>query len=173
MDERGFTLLELLITLCIAAILLAIGIPSFSNQIQSAHVRTSAHTMLESVNHARTLAITHGKRATLRHLGSWEQGWEVFIDANDNGMRDDGETVIQQHGPLASVSIVGNQPLKQYVSFIASGESRYVGKANGGAFQAGTFTVCPTVPGAGYELVLARSGRLRMDKLTEEECAAS
>lgn len=172
MDEQGFTFIELMVTLCVASIMLMLCLPGFTDQIQSAHVRTTAHSLLESVNHARTLAVTHGQRATLTHPGSWDEGWEVFLDKNDNGIVDEDEVVIKQHAPLKSVHVNGNRPLEKYVSFIASGESRYVGKANGGAFQAGTFTVCPTTPGAGYELVLARSGRLRMDKLSEAECAA-
>lgn len=173
MEDHGFTLLELLIALCVLMITLAIGIPSFSNQIQSLHVRTTAYDLLESVNHTRTLAVSHGKRATLRHRGSWEQGWDIFIDENDNGTLDEDEVLIQQRGPLKSVIVKGNKPLSQYVSFIASGESRYVGKAGSGAFQAGTFTVCPATSGAGYSLVLARSGRLRMESITEAECSAS
>jgi type IV fimbrial biogenesis protein FimT len=172
-QARGFTLIELLFTLLIFLILVTLGIPSFSDQIQSSRTRTGALDLLQSLNHARTLAVSHGRRATLSHTGHWEGGWELYIDKNDNGVLDEDEHLISTSQPLKSVRVTANQPVRKYVSFIGSGESRFTGKANGGAFQAGTFTVCPDTPGAGYRLVLARGGRVRMETITAAECNAA
>lgn len=172
MRQDGLTLIELLFTLLIVALLLGIGLPSFSNQIQSTQTRTSAIQLLESINATRTLAVSQGNRATMRHTGDWHQGWQIFVDLNDNGLLDEDETLVSEANPLKGVRVKGNSPLRDYVSFIQSGESRYVGKANAGAFQAGTFSICPELGGAGYKLVLARSGRARMDTLSAEECLA-
>lgn len=170
---RGFTLIELMVTLLILLILLTIGIPSFSNQLQSSRTRTSALDLLQAINQARTIAISQAQRATLSHTGSWESGWELYIDANDNGQLDGDEQLITSSKALNSVRVSANKPIKNYVSFIGTGESRFVGKADGGAFQAGTLTVCPETTGAGYRLVLARSGRIRMEGISEADCDAS
>lgn len=172
MHERGFTLFELIITLLILVLLLTFGVPSLSNQIQQTRTKTTAMELLQSVQHARTLAVSQNKRATLIHLGEWTKGWEVFIDANDNGIRDENEPLVFQGPPIDSVHIYANGPLTDYVSFIGSGEGTKVGKANGGSFQAGTFRICPLTPGEGYELILARSGRMRIETIPAQKCVA-
>lgn len=170
MQERGFTLFELVITLAIAAILLTIGIPNFSHQINNSRTKTTALDLMQAVQHARTLAVSHNRRATLLHQGKWEDGWGVFIDGNDNGETDGDEELVFTASPPQSVAIYANGPFNKYVSFIGTGESRLVGRANGGGFQAGTFRVCPKEGGKGYALILARSGRMRMESISEAEC---
>lgn len=174
MQERGFTLIELFITLAVLSILLTLGVPSFAKQIQNTRTKTAALALLDAVNHARTLAVSNNKRATLKPLGGgWLDGWEVFIDENNNGIRDNEEITVYQTNAQVSVRIHSNQPLNNYVSFIGTGESRYVGRANAGGFQAGTFKVCPQENGEGHALILARSGRMRMEKLSAQECESS
>ena len=171
MRAYGFTLFELLITLLVISLLVTFAVPGFSNQIQSARTRTATLDLLQSANHTRTLAITHKARTIIRHPGEWEQGWDVFIDSNNNGLLDEDEVLLQRREPLTGVRITGNQPLRHYISYIPTGESRYVGDTYGGAFQAGTLSICPVGSGAGYRLILSRSGRLRMETQTQEECA--
>lgn len=166
MQTRGFTLLELLISLSIFTIILSLGIPSFSAQIQNTKVKTSTQSLLESVELARSQAVMSNRRTTLKPTGTWENGWEVFIDSNNNGVRDQDEPLLQAREKITGVRITPNSPLSRYVSFIGSGESRLVG----GGFQAGALTVCPEYTGPGYKLTLARSGRMRMNDIAAEEC---
>ena len=65
-----------------------------------------------------------------------------------------------------------NGPVRVYISFIGTGESRKVGRANGGSFQAGTLRVCPENEGDGFQLVLARSGRMRIESVSADTCVA-
>jgi type IV fimbrial biogenesis protein FimT len=171
MKKRGFTLLELMITVSVIAILFAFAVPGFTNQMQSARTRTVTLDLLQSANQARTLAVTQGTRITLRQRDQWVLGWDVFIDENYNGVLDENEVLLQRREAVTGVRISANQPVRHYISYISTGESRYVGSAQNGAFQAGTFSICPTGPGTGYRLILARSGRLRMETQTEMECS--
>ena len=173
MNARGFTLLELLITLIILALLMTIGIPSFASQIQNTKLKTTTLSLFEAVQLTRNKAVFANARAVVKNQDSWDEGWEIFMDTNDNGVRDQNETILQTHEKIKGIRIISNAPIRNYVSFIGSGESRFIGKTNGGAFQAGTFKVCPTTKGSGYTLILARSGRLRMDKISAAECDAS
>lgn len=54
---RGFTLIELMITLAVAAILLMIGVPSFKHLILNNHLNTAANAISNSINLARMDAI--------------------------------------------------------------------------------------------------------------------
>ncbi|MBY6191834.1 GspH/FimT family pseudopilin [Microbulbifer agarilyticus] len=170
MNQRGLTLIELLITCSILGILLAIGIPSFQQQLETSRTRAAADALLQAIHLTRSKAVSTNRRATLRRLDTWHAGWEVFYDRDFDGERDADEQQITTGTALIGVTIDGNGPLTNYVSFIGSGESRYAGTANGGGFQAGTFTICPTTPGEGYQLILARSGRVRVDRVTAADC---
>ncbi len=54
---RGFTLVELMITIFVAAILVTIAIPSFRNIILSNRLTTSANAIVDAINTARMDAI--------------------------------------------------------------------------------------------------------------------
>ena len=170
MHTQGLTLLELLIALSILAILAAIGIPSFTTQIESTRTRAAADQLYQAIHLARTKAVTANRRATMRKLGDWNSGWEVFFDRDFDSVRDAGEELLIAQGEISGASIYANSPLANYVSFIGTGESRFAGTASSGGFQAGTFTICPDNGGEGYLLVLTRSGRMRQSRATTQDC---
>lgn len=171
MHNHGFTLLELLITLVIVTLLVAIGVPSFSAQLNNTKAKTVTLSLLESAALTRTQAASNNTRATLKHHGTWEDGWDIFIDSNNDGILNQDEKLLISTEKIKDVRITPNKPVRSYISYIGTGESRMVGKANGGAFQAGTFTICPTTKGNGYELILARSGRIRMNEISADKCS--
>jgi type IV fimbrial biogenesis protein FimT len=133
-------------------------------------VKTAVFALQESINLTRTQAVSANKRATIRKQNDWENGWEIFIDKDNDGVRDSNEDIVQQHQKLKGIRITANKPIKNYVSYIGTGESRNASGTNGGGFQAGTFTICPTAKGKGYALILARGGRARIVEVNEEKC---
>lgn len=169
MSARGFTLFELLITLLILVLLLTIGVPSLSQQVKSTRTKAVAQELLQSVHQTRTLAVSRNQRATLRHKGSWEKGWQLFVDGNSNGDLDSDEEIITEWGEVRGVRIYTNTPLRDYVSFIGTGESRAAGRSDGGALQMGGLRVC-TEEGEGYQLALSRGGRMRLYYLSMGLC---
>lgn len=89
----GFTLMELMVTITIAAILLGVAIPSFTSIIASNRLTTYANEWVTALNLARSEAIKRGVQVTIRRKGAnsshWENGWDVFVDINGNGLLDD------------------------------------------------------------------------------------
>lgn len=171
--SRGFTFIELLTTVSVIGVLLGIGLPNLTDHVHNSRVKTAAQSMLESLEVTRSRAIFSNKRTTIQKLTNWENGWEIFVDGNNNGLRDAGETTLQIQSKLQGVRVIPNRPVANYVSFIGSGEGRYAnGTNNAGGFQAGTFTVCPTGNGKGYELILSRGGRVRQQEISAQDCAA-
>lgn len=82
----GLTLIELMTALGIAAILMAVAIPSFRNASLGSRLSASANNLLASVQLARSEAIKRNVAVTLCASadgatcaggGGWEQGWVV------------------------------------------------------------------------------------------------
>ena len=173
MRSHGYTLVELLTTLSVIGILLGVGLPNLTGHVHNLRVKNATQSLLESLEFTRSRAVFYNKRTTIRKQSNWEHGWEVFIDSNNNGTRDPDETALQTQSKLKGVKVVANSPVANYVSYIASGEGRYAsGTNNAGAFQAGRFTICPKAKGTGYELIIARSGRIRTHEIDADACAA-
>jgi type IV fimbrial biogenesis protein FimT len=61
----GFTMVELLITIAIASILMAVAVPSFNQMIVSSRLTTQANDLVSAVNLARSEAIKRNASITL------------------------------------------------------------------------------------------------------------
>lgn len=177
--HSGFTLVELLVVVSMIAVLLTIAVPSMGAMLHAQKATSLTHTFLASLHLARSEAIKRSGRAVLcksadklqcSSTGGWEQGWIVFHDANNNAQRESDELLVQQQGAAAAgLRLRGNMPVAVYVSYSASGAA----KLKSGAFQAGTFTLCPVAVGSGDDvrlIVLGGPGRPRIQKGTAAHC---
>lgn len=88
---RGFTLLELLVTMAVAGILLSVGVPSFSDAIKESRLSTQYNAMVGSLYLARSEAVKGIADVTVcprsapatNQCGTkddWNNGWLVFMD---------------------------------------------------------------------------------------------
>lgn len=170
---RGFTLPELITTLTVLGILTALAYPSFASLLRQSRVEAATETLQAAVQLTRQHAVMANQRANLAAVTEdWEQGWELYLDHNHNGERDEDEALIQTGDAFhEAVKIHANMPVSRYISYLGTGESRWASGYGGGAFQAGRFSICPREAGSGYELILARGGRMRKAEISEEECA--
>lgn len=166
---EGFTLLEVLVALSIATGLLLLAVPSYRAWIADVELRDRVEALVQSMSFARAEAIKRGHRVNLCPSGDgihcavdgrWESGWLLYADQDHDGERDDDDPVVRWEGPArAGITVRGNRPVADYVSYTALGQTRM---ANG-ALQMGTFTVCR--PGArAVDVVLANGGRVRVDR---------
>jgi type IV fimbrial biogenesis protein FimT len=57
-SQRGFSLIELMVTVAIIAIMLAIGVPSFGNSVRASRERSVVQRMTQDFQWARTAAAT-------------------------------------------------------------------------------------------------------------------
>ena len=84
--KYGFTLVELLVTLAIVAILVNVAAPSFTAFQRNAELSAVANTLLSSLNAARGEAMKRNRSAMVAPLDpkDWGNGWVVFVDVDDS-----------------------------------------------------------------------------------------
>jgi type IV fimbrial biogenesis protein FimT len=141
----GMTLTELMATLAIVSIATLMAAPMFKSAFTRNRFTSYANEFLSSINLARNEAAKRGFRvvlckssdsATCATSGNWEQGWIIFVDADNNGAFTSGEQVLRVHSRLdGSVLLVGNSPLGSAISYTPDGFAR---DPSSGSFQTGT-----------------------------------
>lgn len=115
----GFSLLELMVTLGIAAVMSAIAVPSMANLIRDARLSSQTDLLVRSINEARMEAV---KRRTNFKLcpsttpntatacstsaGDWVSGWVVIEGANIS-QRIPGKTGVTITSAATAVEFVG------------------------------------------------------------------
>lgn len=128
--QGGFTIVELMFTVMVAAVLLAIGVPNFREFLQNGRMVSAANDFLSDVNLARSESVKRRVPVTLCKSSDGAscstsnsvalRRWIVFVDdansaavsANDgNGSVESGETVLRDRSIAESVtpSAVGNR----------------------------------------------------------------
>lgn len=93
--QRGFTLVELMITLVITVIAITVGVPSLTDFVAAQRVRTTASDLVADMALARAEAIKESRQAMLERLAgstsTWKDGWRICVDINSNGTCDNAE----------------------------------------------------------------------------------
>ncbi|WP_092432024.1 GspH/FimT family pseudopilin [Geopseudomonas sagittaria] len=163
--QRAFTLIELMVTIAVLAVLMGIAIPSFSEFSLSSRLRSYGTSLVASAQLARSEAIKRNRDVTLcmsangtscANSGSWEQGWIVL----------QGATVIHQQQSLAAGYRVTAVDDVTSIAFRPSGV---------GATQT-TLRICRASPSAGSQervVTISATGRTSVEKTTDGSCPSA
>lgn len=94
-QARGFTLLELMVTLAVASILAVIALPSFRDLLRKNQVSSANNALLADLSYARSEAITRGNIVSICPSAdgssctasgqAYESGWLVYSYSPGNG----------------------------------------------------------------------------------------
>lgn len=96
-NEKGFTLVEIMVVVLILGILVAIAVPVFSNNITQAN-RTVVEANLKTIDSAimQHKATNEGAIPNQADLSSYLQEWPVGPDGVEYDVSDDGRAIISQ-----------------------------------------------------------------------------
>lgn len=155
--RQGFTLIELIVTLTIAGILVAIAAPAMRTFMLSQRLTTQANEFIADVNFARSEAIKRtgnigvcASSSGTNCSGAWQNGWVVFADADNSRTWTSGDSVLRVHESIASgVAMNGSATV---VVFNAAG---LLDNGTG----AGDYTLCSSQIGQSRTVGIATTGR--------------
>jgi len=92
---KGFTLIEVMMAVAIAAILVSLAAPSFVRLLADQRVKAAATDLYTAMSVTRSEAIKHNRNVTLQpKSGGWANGWVIanpeggadLLDANATGV---------------------------------------------------------------------------------------
>lgn len=143
--QSGVTLIELLVTISIAAILMAIAVPGFQDFFRRNRLDSAASDFMATLNYARSEAIRRGVPVSVCKSNNgtscggdgvdWEQGWIVFVNLNNDSpaVVDAKEEVIRVQQRLAQGITL--RPNGNYTNFLTY-------RSDGRVNNIGTFAIC-------------------------------
>lgn len=194
----GFTLIELMITLFIVGILLAVGVPSMRTFLQNNQLIATTNELVSSIHIARSEALKLNKKVTICVSADgkscvssekWAQGWIVFVDANDDRVGTgvncsavadvNTDCLLRVHEAVddSLLSVSGtydsNAADIEWFTFTSRGVPKDAGASQSGVFSICSFDTSNSVINS-RAVVLSLSGRVRVsDNAAVISCPAS
>lgn len=163
---RGFTLLELLVTIAVSTILLTIGIPSFLRTVADNQRVSYSADVYNVLNYARSEAIAYNTKVIICKSANetacsasaqWSDGWIVFTNPAGAGTQPaSDDDILQTHAGFKNFTLT-SAALPNKVVYLPSGR----------ASVPGDFLLCSNstnVPGRSVSIT--SSGRPRVASAT-------
>ncbi len=178
---RGFTLVELMIVLVIAAILGAMAMPSMRDFVRDNRLATETNTMITALALARSEATKRRRRVAVcsstnpaattpacnGSAGNWDGGWLVFEDSNANSSYSSANDVLlrRQAGPGGEVTVRSNNAASTLILYQPNGTLL------GGTSPA--FSICDSRgAGDGRKITVTAVGRSSLERGGISSCTS-
>lgn len=172
-NERGFTLLQALIAMAIAALIAGLAMPAYTHTVSRVRINDAATALAGDLLRASAEALARSSHVSLCPSidgtscsggSDWSGGWIGFVDANANHHRDADESLVaSREASQANIRIL-----------YSAGRDRITYQPRGDASGTnGTFVLCGRGhANAAVSLVLANNGRWRVAKAAAPRAAA-
>lgn len=173
----GVTLIELVVTVAVAAVLLTVAIPSFQSMTAKNRVAGLTNELGAALQLARSEAVKRGKTVTVcksadpteavttttpscssTNTAPWPNGWLVFVDEGTRGTRDGtNDTLLKVGQPDTNNAVQAGADFFDYVSYLPNGASSGTGDPT-----ARTLTVC--IAPEQREIVIGMTGQISITR---------
>lgn len=162
MKYAGFTLVELLVTLVLVAVISALALPALGEMLDAQRRLDAAQQLASGIRTARTEAIMRNQIVTIHSIDDdWSNGWRIIVDLDGKGP-DEDDPLLVERAASGKARVVGNQKVQRYIRF--NGLGGLMSSANG------TLFVClKDQPVSHYRVVLALTGRVRIENQEQSE----
>ena len=169
---RGFTIIELLVTMVVAGILAMVAVPSFNNAILGNKLAAFSNSYVASLQLARSEAIKRNQLVKLcrsangtscADSGNWQQGWIIFNDADNDGTINGTETRVHYQQALPA-------------EFAFTSDNYSISIRGTGLIDAGaTMVLCRHASVGSQEraITVGTTGRASVTKTTNASCPTS
>lgn len=88
MKNKAFTLVELLVTMAVFVILVALGAPRLNNMINNNRLVSDINTLSADLSYARSEAINRNRRIAVNASGAdWSNGWTIVVASTNSQLR--------------------------------------------------------------------------------------
>lgn len=144
--QRGFTIIELMTTILIGSILVAIAVPGMQSLSRRSQQVNAIGDISSMIKRARSEAAARYQPVTLcvstdgencSADTTWASGWLMFVDTNNDQTHDASEDILQVGGALAAGSTLSA------LYFPNASDYSAITFGKGGTLQdAGTFRFC-------------------------------
>jgi type IV fimbrial biogenesis protein FimT len=176
--QKGFTLIEAILTLAVAGVLLSLAVPSFSAMSKNNRISSQTNDFISSLSLARSQALARVSRVTVCRSsngtacagsGGWEQGWIVFADDDNDATVDNSEEILRVYSALdGNNTLRGSTNVAAYISYVSGGTTRLTN----GTFQSGSVVLCDDRGAGAYarEINVSVTGRSRVESSAPVSC---
>jgi type IV fimbrial biogenesis protein FimT len=136
--SRGFTLIELMVTVAILAIALGIAVPNLQEFARRNRLVATTNNMASALALARSEAVKRAARVSVAST-DWDGGWQVFVDTGTVGDASDepADNILRVYQPnangAAAITLDGSG--SGYVSYLPAGVSDVNGSSGSGDFE--------------------------------------
>jgi type IV fimbrial biogenesis protein FimT len=167
--QTGFTMIELLTAVAVAAVLMVIAVPNYQEMVKNNCLTNDANALVSSVQLARSEAIKRSTKATLTadnpgvSTNEWGLGWKVTLDedSNGNGTLDPGEDY-NDNGTLDNAAVVRQVDLTCTKTTIdeTANTTSLVYDSDGFSNTSAKFDICDSRTGeTGRQVTISFTGR--------------
>lgn len=166
-SSSGFTAIELMVTIALLGILMAIAAPGLAQFLKSNRLTGQANSLVSDILYARSESATRGSRVVIcpstdttscaTGAANWASGWIIFVDTNSNGTADTGEAVLKNTLALDGATLAESTSATKIVF-------RPYGGLNPVANM--IFKLCPSDNTEGRQIFLAATGRPSATKIS-------
>ena len=172
--QTGFTIIELLIVVVVAAVLATLGGPEMANFIKNNRLQSKTHSVMADILHARSEAVTRKKSVVMCRsddseastpgcggtAGDWGTGgYLVFVDEDSNSTFNAGDLLLRRGAKAADdVTLMLDGTVDPEIRFSPDGTLNESGNT-------AEFAVCddrPEADGFGRRIDIAPHGRPRI-----------